>query len=111
MVDTTPIFFWRETHPQWGWLSQWYECEFEHEGTVYVTAEMWMMIQKAKLFGDEVCSRVLTGYSDSPSPTVHCVHLPLAGICPEDAQDTLAKGTPRPGPQGIRVRRKVVGST
>ena len=54
MVDTTPIFFWREIDPQWGWLSQWYECDFEHEGTVYVTAEMWMMIHKAKLFKDEV---------------------------------------------------------
>ncbi|KAH8086865.1 hypothetical protein HD553DRAFT_308666, partial [Filobasidium floriforme] len=53
MADTSPIFFWRETHPRWGWLSQWYECEFEHDGIVYVTAEMWMMISKAKLFKDE----------------------------------------------------------
>jgi predicted NAD-dependent protein-ADP-ribosyltransferase YbiA (DUF1768 family) len=54
MVDTTPIFFWRETHPELGWLSQWYPVQFEHEGITYVTAEMWMMIQKAKLFNDEV---------------------------------------------------------
>ena len=32
MADTSPIFFWRETHPRWGWLSQWYECEFEYDG-------------------------------------------------------------------------------
>lgn len=42
--DTTgqgPIYLWRETHPVYGWLSQWYERPF-HAGdgeTVYLTAE------------------------------------------------------------------------
>lgn len=61
MVDTTPIFFCKETHPKWGWLSQWYPIEFEHEGITYVTAEMWMMIQKAKLFDDQVSARIRNG--------------------------------------------------
>lgn len=35
-------------------MSQWYEDSFEVDGVTYLTAEMWMMIQKARLFGDEV---------------------------------------------------------
>lgn len=25
------IFFWRETEPETGWLSQWYQCDFTDE--------------------------------------------------------------------------------
>lgn len=49
-----PIFFWREFEVPYGFLSQWYESPFEVDGVTYQTAEMWMMIQKALLFGDEV---------------------------------------------------------
>jgi len=52
--DLNPLFFWREFEEPYGFLSQWYECAFEVDGVTYLTAEMWMMIQKAKLFGDEV---------------------------------------------------------
>jgi len=55
-----PLFFWREFEEPYGFLSQWYEASFEVDGVTYLTAEMWMMIQKAKLFGDEV--RVRTVY-------------------------------------------------
>ncbi|KAK4547746.1 hypothetical protein LTR36_000704 [Oleoguttula mirabilis] len=48
-----PLWFWREFEEPYGFLSQWYECAFEVDGVTYLTAEMWMMIQKAKLFGDE----------------------------------------------------------
>lgn len=33
-------------------LSQWWESPFSVEGTWYATAEHWMMVQKALLFGD-----------------------------------------------------------
>lgn len=49
----SPLFFWREFEENTGHLSQWYECEFEVDHITYVSAEMWMMVQKAKLFGDE----------------------------------------------------------
>ena len=56
-TPTSTIYFWRETHPtpeeHW-YLSQWYVAPFEHAGTRYHTAEMWMMVQKAVLFGDDV---------------------------------------------------------
>ncbi|KAK0930321.1 hypothetical protein LTR57_001491 [Friedmanniomyces endolithicus] len=48
-----PLWFWREFEEPLGYLSQWYESAFEVDGITYLTAEMWMMIQKAKLFGDE----------------------------------------------------------
>jgi len=36
-----PIWLWREAHPKWGWLSQWYESPFhtDDKSTVYRTAE------------------------------------------------------------------------
>ena len=49
------VFFWRETEVPFGFLSQWYESSFEVDGVTYQSAEMWMMVQKARLFGDEVC--------------------------------------------------------
>jgi predicted NAD-dependent protein-ADP-ribosyltransferase YbiA (DUF1768 family) len=50
-----PLFFWREFEEPWGFMSQWYDSPFEVDGVMYASTEMWMMIQKAKLFGDEVC--------------------------------------------------------
>jgi predicted NAD-dependent protein-ADP-ribosyltransferase YbiA (DUF1768 family) len=47
------VYFW---HPEGnnGFMSQWYDSPWTHEGTDYSTAEMWMMVQKAKLFKDDV---------------------------------------------------------
>lgn len=53
--ESEPIYFWKPEE-ELGWLGQWYESPFHHEGVVYRTAEMWMMVQKAKLFRDEVRS-------------------------------------------------------
>ncbi|CAK4034644.1 Hypothetical predicted protein [Lecanosticta acicola] len=52
--STGPLYFWREFEQPYGFLSQWYESPFEVDGITYQSAEMWMMVQKAKLFGDEV---------------------------------------------------------
>jgi predicted NAD-dependent protein-ADP-ribosyltransferase YbiA (DUF1768 family) len=49
-----PLFFWREFEEPYGFMSQWYDSPFEVDGVTYASTEMWMMIQKAKLFGDEV---------------------------------------------------------
>jgi predicted NAD-dependent protein-ADP-ribosyltransferase YbiA (DUF1768 family) len=51
--ETGPVFFWHAEGPN-GHFGQWYESPWEHEGIRYETAEMWMMVQKAKLFKDEV---------------------------------------------------------
>ncbi|KAH6651140.1 hypothetical protein F5144DRAFT_589433 [Chaetomium tenue] len=53
--DTSPVYFWRETDPQTGYLSQWYACAFTDDTDptiVYPTAEHYMMYQKALLFSD-----------------------------------------------------------
>jgi len=53
------IYFWRPHTPN-GYLSQWYESPFEHDGCTYETAEKWMMVGKARLFGDtEIAQRML----------------------------------------------------
>ncbi len=35
-------------------FSQWYESSFEHNGVLYLTAEHYMMAEKARLFNDDV---------------------------------------------------------
>ena len=50
---TGPVYFWKPEQPN-GFLGQWYPSEWKHDdGERYLTAEMWMMVQKARLFGDE----------------------------------------------------------
>ncbi|KAK0618433.1 hypothetical protein B0T17DRAFT_537930 [Bombardia bombarda] len=57
-ANTTPLYFWRETDHQTGWLSQWYMCDFtDAQGSViYKTAEHYMMYHKALLFSDPVAA-------------------------------------------------------
>jgi predicted NAD-dependent protein-ADP-ribosyltransferase YbiA (DUF1768 family) len=50
-----PVFFWKPNDGN-GYLSQWYWSKFTVNGETYVTAEMWMMVHKARCFGDEVCT-------------------------------------------------------
>ncbi|KAF4344138.1 hypothetical protein FBEOM_1927 [Fusarium beomiforme] len=53
--DPGPVYFWRETDPATGYLSQWYYCPFKDDGDehkTYKTAEHYMMHQKALLFND-----------------------------------------------------------
>ncbi len=39
-INAEGVYFWRETEPETGYLSQWYPCAFTDEsGTVYKTAE------------------------------------------------------------------------
>ena len=60
---TDAVFFWRETHPDTGYLCQWYACPFrdgDNPNLIYKTAENYMMYQKAVLFGDtQVASEIL----------------------------------------------------
>lgn len=56
------LFFWGHTPKIDGavgaWvLSQWYPAPFEVDGVRYLTAEHWMMAEKARLFGDEKVRR------------------------------------------------------
>lgn len=51
------IFFWghqpkESTQIGKSCLSQWFERPFQHNNITYLTAEHWMMAEKAKLFGD-----------------------------------------------------------
>lgn len=52
------VFFWGHTPPQDGSVtkscfSQWWCAPFDIGGTLYATAEHYMMAEKARLFGDE----------------------------------------------------------
>lgn len=46
-------------------LSQWFPSPFEVDGTVYPTAEHWMMAGKAELFGDALMRKAIV---DAPTP-------------------------------------------
>ncbi len=51
------IFFWghtlKGTKVDKSCLSQWFPCNFVVDGTSYISAEHWMMAQKALLFDDQ----------------------------------------------------------
>jgi predicted NAD-dependent protein-ADP-ribosyltransferase YbiA (DUF1768 family) len=73
-AESGPVFFWHAEGEN-GHFGQWYYAPWEHEGVRYETAEMWMMVQKAKLFKDEVSIRsrllsaiTLTGAIEYSSP-------------------------------------------
>lgn len=64
------LFFWGHTPPASGAigshvLSQWFPTPFEVDGERFATAEHWMMVGKARLFGDhEAAAKILA----TPSP-------------------------------------------
>lgn len=64
------LFFWGHTPPASGAigpyvLSQWFPSPFEVDGERFATAEHWMMVGKARLFGDhEAAAEILA----APSP-------------------------------------------
>ena len=58
-------------------MSQWYDSEWEHEGSTYRSAEEWMMVQKARLFGDEVCWGFVFGKKARGPPSL--LLLPIDG--------------------------------
>ncbi|KAF3352626.1 13 kDa ribonucleoprotein-associated protein [Verticillium dahliae VDG1] len=52
-LPSTPVYFWRETDPASGFLSQWAPSPFPHPANpslVFRTAEHYMMYRKAALF-------------------------------------------------------------
>jgi ribA/ribD-fused uncharacterized protein len=62
-VSDIAVYFWRPQDPN-GFMSQWYTSPFTHEGITYHTAEMWMMVQKAKLFKDEETAAMMEKTTD-----------------------------------------------
>ncbi len=55
------VFFWGHRKPKQGvgksCFSQWYEAPFEYDGNQYLTAEHFMMAEKARLFGDQEAAK------------------------------------------------------
>ncbi|TFB02741.1 N-glycosidase R617 [Trichoderma ghanense] len=67
--DSEPIYFWRETDPQNGYLSQWYYCPFRDDkdpNIIYETAEHYMMYQKALLFNDHPSAHKILSKGQTP---------------------------------------------
>lgn len=60
-----PIYFWRPHEARTGYLGQWYASPFTVAGDNYATAEMWMMVSKARLFGDEKIATEMLKTNDS----------------------------------------------
>jgi ribA/ribD-fused uncharacterized protein len=60
---STPVYFWRPTTGN-GFLSQWFWSPFTVDGDTYATAEMWMMVQKARLFKDENVAKKMLSTTD-----------------------------------------------
>jgi len=52
-TDTGPVYFFGHKKEH-GYLSQFYECKFEHEGRSYCNLEQFFQVAKALQAGDEV---------------------------------------------------------
>jgi ribA/ribD-fused uncharacterized protein len=63
-----PVYFWRPFEEGTGFLGQWYPSSFTVDGDTYATCEMWMMVQKARLFGDE---KVAKDMLETSNPRAH----------------------------------------
>lgn len=50
-----PVYFWKPEKGH-GYLGQWYWSPWTCNGESYNSAEMWMMVGKARIFSDEVRS-------------------------------------------------------
>ncbi|TYK52885.1 NADAR family protein [Actinomadura decatromicini] len=57
------LFFWGHQKPGPGYLSQWWLAAFTVDGTVYATAEHYMMAEKARLFGDAETAEAIVAAS------------------------------------------------
>jgi hypothetical protein len=53
-TDNGPVYFWRPADEN-GYLGHMYRSPWEHEGVTYESVDLWITVQKAKLFGDDVC--------------------------------------------------------
>ncbi|KAL5377967.1 hypothetical protein DPSP01_009413 [Paraphaeosphaeria sporulosa] len=60
---TGPVYFWKPQDGH-GYLGQWFWSPWTYEGDTYKTAEMWMMVGKARLFGDEDVARDILAADD-----------------------------------------------
>ncbi|KAL6711212.1 hypothetical protein ACN47E_005743 [Coniothyrium glycines] len=61
--EKQPVYFWRP-HETDGYLGQWYVSKFTVDGESYATAEMWMMVSKARLFNDEAIAKQMFATTD-----------------------------------------------
>lgn len=59
-----PVYFWRPHEEGTGYLGQWYPSPFIVSNETYATCEMWMMVQKARLFGDEEIAKQMLQTTD-----------------------------------------------
>jgi ribA/ribD-fused uncharacterized protein len=70
-TDIPFLFFWghkpsADGHITKSCFSQWWVAPFEVDGTIYPTAEHWMMAGKAKLFGDQEALKAILS-CDTPA--------------------------------------------
>ncbi|PTB71899.1 DUF1768-domain-containing protein [Trichoderma longibrachiatum ATCC 18648] len=64
-----PVYFFRETDPETGYLCQWYSCPFRDDkdpNIIYQTAEHYMMYQKAMLFNDQASAHKILPKGQTP---------------------------------------------
>ena len=60
---TKPVYFWKPTSGN-GYLGQWFWSPFTLSPDTYATAEMYMMVSKARLFNDEPTAKKMLATTD-----------------------------------------------
>ncbi|PVH75189.1 DUF1768-domain-containing protein [Cadophora sp. DSE1049] len=60
-----PLFFWRETEAEGGFLSPWYPSQFSENGHTYESVGHFVMASKARLFNDEGTLKKILAATDA----------------------------------------------
>ncbi|CAO2648161.1 Nn.00g090830.m01.CDS01 [Neocucurbitaria sp. VM-36] len=69
-ANEPPLFFWKETEKEGGFLSPWYKSQFRNEGATYESVGHAIMAEKARIFGDkETLQRILAAKSADEQKT------------------------------------------
>ena len=61
---TVPAIFFHKPDEPYGWLSNWYLCDFELDGMKFSSVEQYIMYQKCVLFGDDASAKKIMSTDD-----------------------------------------------
>jgi predicted NAD-dependent protein-ADP-ribosyltransferase YbiA (DUF1768 family) len=88
-----PLFFYGHTNPN-GWLSQFYQSEFDHYGKTYVCNEQFFHYAKATLFRDFVGRNLTEPVNQSVDKAQVTGNAILQAPSPKEHQSLGEKVTP-----------------
>ncbi len=106
------IFFWRPNE-QNGWLGNWYTSPFTLEGNDYCCVEQYIMVSKARLFGDKDMEKKIMSTKD---PKKHkdfgrCVEGFDDDVWDQNKEQVLHRGLTGKFSQNLDLKQKLLDTS